>query len=68
MIEYRVDIYTGSGPDGTPAGCEYYAADGMDQALDTARQIVRARGGDYGDIYEHNGVGGALYYDTVEVD
>ncbi|WP_326564574.1 hypothetical protein [Micromonospora peucetia] len=60
--DYRVDIHTGS----KQTGIHHFEST-ESQASDTARRIVASLGGDHGDVYVSNGVGGATYYDTVAV-
>lgn len=60
--EYRVDVVIGN----TTAGAVHFTAT-PDEVSATAQRIVTAQGGDYGDVYQHNGAGGATYYETVEV-
>lgn len=61
--EYRVDIITGSKQTGT----HYFTAPEA-EATDTARRIVVSLGGDAGNVYQDNGVGGATFYDAVVVE
>lgn len=61
--EYRVDIITGT----KQTGSHHFTATEPDVAA-TARRIVVSLGGDAGDVYVHDGVGGATYYETVVVE
>ena len=61
--EYRVDVITGI----KQTGSHHFTATESDVAA-TARNIVVSLGGDAGDVYIHDGVGGATYYETVVVE
>ena len=61
---YRVDVFI----DETRTHSETVTATTDEEINATALGIVTAQGGDYGDIYQHNGAGGGTYYGTVGVE
>lgn len=62
--QYRVDVLIGD----RIVGSSHFTATTDDEVSATARQIVIAHGGDLGDVYQHNGTGGATYYESVGVE
>lgn len=61
---YRVDVFISE----TKTHSETVTARSDAEIDATALGIVTAQGGDYGDIYQHNGAGGGTYYGTVGVE
>jgi hypothetical protein len=67
--EYRLDVVTDPDPD-TPLHTEYLTATDVDAAAQQAQRLLAAVDGPedrYGELYVHNGNGGAAYVDTIHL-
>ncbi|MFY1573309.1 hypothetical protein ACN26Z_00245 [Verrucosispora sp. WMMD703] len=67
--EYRLDVVTDPEPD-TPQAVVYFTAVDVDAAGEQARSLLAATTGPddrYGELYAHDGDGGAVHCDTIHL-
>ncbi|TNH28789.1 hypothetical protein FHG89_14205 [Micromonospora orduensis] len=67
--EYRLDIVTDPEPD-SPQAVSYFTASDPETASRQAQRLLAAVDGPddrYGELYAHDGDGGAVHFDTIHL-